>query len=104
MENENYMPYGEEWKKEMAKLPKAFLIDMAAKIGQEKDAINTAQYGEKINEFDLFDLDIRSNANIKKYRESLGLLTPNNRIDTGDLKCIILSLHEMGFDVVKRKE
>lgn len=39
MENQDYTPYGEEWKKEMAKLPKAFLINMAAKLGQEKDAI-----------------------------------------------------------------
>ena len=39
MENQDYTPYGEEWKKEMAKLPKAFLINMAAKLGQEKEAI-----------------------------------------------------------------
>lgn len=26
--NENYVPYGEEWKKEMMKIPKASLIDL----------------------------------------------------------------------------
>jgi len=103
MEKENYTPYGDEWKKEMSKLPKARIIDIAAKIGQEKDAINSVQYGEKINAFELFELDIRSNEYIKKYRESLGMATPNNRIDTGDLKMIIIALDKMGFDVVKRK-
>lgn len=39
MSNENYTTYGEEWKKEMSKLPKAVLIDIAAKIGQEKERL-----------------------------------------------------------------
>lgn len=39
MSNENYTTYGEEWKKEMSKLPKAVLIDIAAKIGQEKEKL-----------------------------------------------------------------
>ena len=48
-------------------------------------------------------LDVKSNKMIKKYREGLGLETPTNRIDTGDLKMIILALYEMGFDVVVRE-
>lgn len=39
MSNENYTRYGEEWKNEMSKLPKAALIDIAAKIGQEKEQL-----------------------------------------------------------------
>jgi hypothetical protein len=39
MSNENYTTYGEEWKKEMSKLPKAVLIDIASKIGQEKERL-----------------------------------------------------------------
>jgi hypothetical protein len=59
-------------------------------------------YGRKINPMDLFMLDVKSNEMIKKYRTNLGLETPNNRIDTGDLKMIILALYDMGFDVVER--
>lgn len=32
----NYTNYGEEWQKEVAKLPKKAIIEIAAKIGQEK--------------------------------------------------------------------
>lgn len=39
MSNENYTTYGEEWKKEMSKLPKAVLIDIASKIGQDKERL-----------------------------------------------------------------
>ncbi len=39
MSNENYTPYGEEWKKEMSKLPKSTLIEIAAKIGQDKERL-----------------------------------------------------------------
>lgn len=38
-EKEDYTPYGEEWKREMNKLPKAVIIDVASKIGTEKDII-----------------------------------------------------------------
>lgn len=58
---------------------------------------------EKIKVVDLFMLDVKSNQMIKKYRDELGLETPNNRVDTGDLKMIILALYDMGFDVVKRE-
>ena len=61
-----------------------------------------AVYVRKINPMDLFMLDVKSNEFIKKYRSNLGLETPNNRVDTGDLKMIILALHDMGFDVVER--
>lgn len=37
MSDTDYIPYGEEWKKEISKLPKAAIIEMAAKLGQEKD-------------------------------------------------------------------
>ena len=61
-----------------------------------------AVYGRKINPMDLFMLDVKSNEFIKKYWSNLGLGTPNNRVDTGDLKMIVLALHAMGFDVVER--
>lgn len=32
----DYIPYEEEWKKEISKLPKAAIIEIAAKIGKEK--------------------------------------------------------------------
>jgi hypothetical protein len=34
--NEDYTPYGEEWKKELSKLPKSVLIDMLAKAHIER--------------------------------------------------------------------
>jgi len=42
MSNENYTTYGEEWKKEMSKLPKAAIIDIAAKIGQYSEILEEA--------------------------------------------------------------
>lgn len=36
MTQQEYTPYGEEWKKEMAKLPKKVIIDIAANIGTSK--------------------------------------------------------------------
>ena len=68
----------------------------------EANPMLAAVYGRKINQLDLFMLDVKSNQFIKKYRDSLGLETHNNRIDTGDLKMIVLALYEMGFDVVER--
>ena len=44
MSNENYTPFGEEWKKEISKLPKSAIIELAAKLGQEKsDFENSAK-------------------------------------------------------------
>lgn len=68
----------------------------------EANPMLSAVYGRKISTLDLFMLDVKSNQFIKKYRDSLGLETPNNRVDTGDLKMIVLALYEMGFDVVER--
>lgn len=39
MSKEDYTTYGEEWKKEMSKLPKAAIIELAAKIGQDKERL-----------------------------------------------------------------
>ncbi len=36
MANENYTRYGDEWKKEMEKLPKKVIIEMFSKIGYDK--------------------------------------------------------------------
>lgn len=55
-----------------------------------------------ISEFNLFALDIESNRSIAAYRASLGMPTPNNRIDKGDLKMVISSLAKLGFEVVTR--
>jgi hypothetical protein len=44
MENENYTAYGEEWKKEMSKLSKEALINIAAKIGQDKERLEEAAH------------------------------------------------------------
>lgn len=33
---ENYVPFGEEWEKEMMKLPKKFIVEMYRKVCMEK--------------------------------------------------------------------
>ncbi|MGI8634448.1 MAG: hypothetical protein ACR2KZ_03495 [Segetibacter sp.] len=42
MSNENYVPYGEEWKREISKLNKNTLIEIAARIGKEKEDLKEA--------------------------------------------------------------
>lgn len=74
----------------------------STEASNDGNTVLPAVYGRKINPMDLFMLDVKSNEFIKKYRSNLGLQTPNNRVDTGDLKMIILALHDMGFDVVER--
>lgn len=37
MQNQDYQPYGEEWKKEMNKLPKSMIIEIFSKLGKEKE-------------------------------------------------------------------
>jgi len=37
---ENYDKYGEAWKKEMAKLPKSVIINLASNIGKDKEALH----------------------------------------------------------------
>ena len=39
MSNEDYVPFTEEWKKEISKLPKAIIVTMFSKLGQRKDAL-----------------------------------------------------------------
>ena len=38
MSKENYIPFGEEWKKEMSKMPKAHIIQMFANLCQKKQS------------------------------------------------------------------
>jgi len=59
----------------------------------------------KSNEFnstDLLKLDIEANKLIKQYRKKLNLETPQNRIDTGDLRMIIVALDNLGFSIISR--
>jgi len=44
MSNKKYTTYGEEWKKEMSKLPKAAIIEIASKIGQDKERLEELAY------------------------------------------------------------
>lgn len=81
----------------MADKIKAVLSTLHPTAGSEWVSVER----EKISVFDLFMLDVESNNMIKEYRQQLGLETPNNRIDTGDLKMIIMALTKMGFEVVK---
>ena len=46
MQDENYTPFGEDWKKEMKKLPKSILIDMLRtsfkKVNELEKELSTA--------------------------------------------------------------
>lgn len=37
----DYETYGDAWKKEMTKLPKAIIIDLASKIGKDKATLQS---------------------------------------------------------------
>jgi hypothetical protein len=79
--------------------PSEKLITWLIDCGHE---LTKSQKKNELKEHDLFELDVKSNELIKKYRSKLGLETPNNRIDTGDLKMIVLALYNMGFEIVKK--
>lgn len=38
MAEDQYQTFGEEWKKEISKLPKPMIIELAAKMGNEKES------------------------------------------------------------------
>lgn len=55
-----------------------------------------------LNHHELTQLKIQSNALIKYYRKNFhGLETPVNRMDAGDLKCILSTLGHLGFSIVR---
>lgn len=56
----------------------------------------------EMNVGELMILKVNSNNLIKKYRATLNLETPSNRVDQGDLKCIFAALDGLGFSVVKQ--
>lgn len=51
-----YEPFGEEWKKELKKLPKEIIIEMLSKKGKELDALELADkiiiqdYNEQVDQ------------------------------------------------------
>jgi len=52
MVNQDYTPYGEEWKIEVKKLSKPALIDLAARIGKQKDKFaETASLRDKCRSY-----------------------------------------------------
>lgn len=79
--------------------PSKKLITWLIDCGYE---LTKVQKKNELKEHDLFELDVKSNELIKQYRAKLGLETPNNRIDTSDLKMIVLALYNMGFEIVKK--
>ena len=55
-----------------------------------------------ITDWDLIALDIESNQMIKEHRASLGLETPENRVDVADIKIVLNALSKLGFIVLKQ--
>ena len=58
----------------------------------------------EINPFEIMQIEIAANDRIKDYRKSLGLETPRNRIDVGDIKCLLSVLAENGFSIIREKQ
>lgn len=44
---EDYEPFGDEWKKEINKIPKALIIDMLANKGKEVDSLRSSNAVEQ---------------------------------------------------------
>jgi len=57
-----------------------------------------------IGSFDLFGFKLKANAKIAGLRENLGLKVDERKLDIGDLRMIIESLTELGFDVIKTRD
>lgn len=50
MKNQDYETFGDYWKKEMTKLPKAMIIDIAQKIGKEMERLKELEKENKMLE------------------------------------------------------
>ena len=61
MSNENYVPYGEEWVKEMNKMPKAMILKIASQALQEKNT-----------RVDELEKALRTLVNLKHYKDDRG--------------------------------
>ncbi len=55
----------------------------------------------EINGMELLQLKVESNKLIKEHRASMNLETPNNRVDQGDLICVLSALCHLGFSVIR---
>ena len=55
----------------------------------------------EVNGMELMQLKLKSNELIKKYRKTLSLETPKNRVDQGDLKCILSALNHLVFSITR---
>ena len=58
----------------------------------------------EINGMELMQLKLKSNQLIKQHRKTVGLETPNNRVDQGDLRCILSSLNHLGFSIIRNEK
>ena len=55
----------------------------------------------EVNGMELLQLKLKSNELIKQHRKSMNLETPNNRIDQGDLRCVLSALNHLGFSITR---
>jgi hypothetical protein len=56
----------------------------------------------EVNGMELLQLKVESNKLIKQHRESMNLETPNNRVDQGDLRCVLSALNNLGFSITRK--
>ena len=55
----------------------------------------------EVNGMELMQIKLKSNELIKQHRKSMNLETPNNRVDQGDLRCILSALNHLGFSITR---
>ena len=58
----------------------------------------------EVNGMELIQLKLQSNRLIKQHRKSIGLETPNNRVDQGDLRCVLSALNHLGFSIIRNEK
>jgi len=55
----------------------------------------------EVNGPELLLIKIEANKLIKQHRASINLLTPEHRVDQGDIRCIVLAMNNLGFEITR---
>lgn len=56
----------------------------------------------EVNGPELLVIKVEANKLIKAHRATVNLLTPQNRVDQGDIRCILSAMHNLGFEITRK--
>jgi len=86
--------------RERLKNPHAIIAELKQQIEsleqQNKEAIKL-----EVNGPELFLIKVEANKLIKQHRASMNLETPENRVNQGDIRCILSALNHLGFSIIR---